>query len=86
MSDGNAGYALDPIIVSGELHRWPDRSPRLPFRQVQPLYADALTAFASGDGYSGLADLGAIGAQSSYATDAIILGLFDSLPGFAGGL
>jgi hypothetical protein len=40
-----------------------------------------LSQFASGQEYSGLVDLSQFGIESSYATQAIILGLFDSLPG-----
>jgi hypothetical protein len=49
--------------------------------QSQASLTDALPAFGSGDGYFGLVDSSEIGIDSSYATDAIVLGLFDSLPG-----
>jgi hypothetical protein len=41
----------------------------------------AMTDFGSGDTYSGLVDLGSVATNSASATDAIILGLFDSRPG-----
>jgi hypothetical protein len=49
--------------------------------QAQPFFADLTTELAAGHGYAGLADLTGIAADFSNATDAIILGLFDSLPG-----
>jgi hypothetical protein len=49
--------------------------------QAQPFFGAFITDLAAGNGYAGLADLTGIGIDSSYATDAIILGLFDSLPG-----
>ena len=49
--------------------------------QAHGLVTDALSDFGSGNTVSALTDLAGIGTDSTYATDAIILGLFDVLTG-----
>jgi hypothetical protein len=48
---------------------------------IQQDFSVAFTDFASGDTYSGLTELAQASIDSTSATDAIILGLFDSIPG-----
>ena len=80
MSDGNAGYDLEAPGQPGDfatalvqVHQ------DLAF--IQTDLSLAMTDFGSGDTYSGLVDLGSVATDSTNATDAIILGLFDSIPG-----
>ncbi len=77
---GNAGYALDPIIVPANFTAGLTEAQGF-LSEVQTVFSDALTSFAAGDGYDGLVGISGIGIDFSNATDAIILGLFDSLPG-----
>lgn len=54
---------------------------------AQSSFTDALTDFASGNLSSGLIDLSDTSIDAlSYAPDAIILGLIDSMPGIVVGL
>jgi hypothetical protein len=50
---------------------------------IQMDLTNAMTDFGSGNDYFGLVDLGAVATDSTSASDAIILGLFDSLVGAA---
>jgi hypothetical protein len=82
MADGNAGYALEnpgqPADFATALTEAQES-----LSNIQQDLTLALNDFASGDNYFGLADLGQISVDSTNATDAIILGLFDSLTGAA---
>ncbi len=80
MSDGNAGYDLEAPGQPGDfatalvqVHQ--------DLAAIQTDLSLAMTDFGSGDSYFGLVDLGSVATDSTSATDAIILGLFDSIPG-----
>ena len=79
-SDGNLGYALEnpsqPEDFATALSEY-----QAFVADAQSAFSLALTDFANGNVYSGLVDLASIGEYDTYGTDAIILGLFDSLPG-----
>jgi hypothetical protein len=81
-SDGNAGFVLEnpgqPADLAATLNEFNEF-----LGQAQSSFTDALTAFGTGDEYFGLVDLSEVGINSTYATDAIILGLFDVLTGAA---
>jgi hypothetical protein len=81
-SDGNAGFVLEnpgqPADLATTLNVFNEL-----LGQAQTDFTEALTAFGTGDEYSGLVDLSDFGINSTYATDALILGLFDSLTGAA---
>jgi hypothetical protein len=78
--NGNAGFELTPEPLPSDL--------ATAFAEAQTFegfaptsFTDALTDFAAGNEYLGLVNLSEIGINSAYATDAITLGLFDSLLG-----
>lgn len=77
---GNAGYALEnppqPLDLAIAL-----TEVQTSLANVQQDFSVAFTDFASGDTYFGLVNLGQASVDSTSATDAIILGLFDSLIG-----
>jgi hypothetical protein len=82
-SGGNAGFVLEPIPAPIDLAD--------AFLEAQQFASDAqgsLTAaladFAAGDNYFGLVNIAEIGINSTYASDAIILGLTESLLGAFG--
>jgi hypothetical protein len=79
-SDGNAGFVLDN---PGQPADFADALTEAQYSlgNIQTDITTALTEFASGDNYFGLVFLGEISIDSTNATDAIILGLFDSLTG-----
>jgi hypothetical protein len=77
---GNAGYELTALKLPPDL--------ATAFAEAQAFQADAqtslttaLTELASGYQAFGLDNLAVAGIDSAYATDTVILGLFDSLPG-----
>ncbi len=81
-SDGNAGYDLinpgqpaDFATALTQVHT--------DLADIQMDLTNAMTDFGSGNDYFGLVDLGSVATDSTSATDAIILGLFDSLIGAA---
>ena len=77
---GNAGYALEnppqPQDFATALAEF-----QTSLTSIQQDFAGAFTEFASGQTYFGLIDLGQVGVDSTSGTDAIILGVFDSIPG-----
>lgn len=82
-SDGNAGFTLSPIPAPADLAD--------AFVQAQQFASDAqgsltnaLADFAAGDTYFGLVNIAEIGIDSNYASDAVILGLTESLLGAFG--
>ena len=79
-SDGNAGYDLinpgQPVDFASALIQV-----HTDLADIQQDLNVALTEFANGDSYFGLVNLGQISIDSTSATDAVILGLFDSLTG-----
>jgi hypothetical protein len=82
MSDGNAGYDLEnPGQPADFATALTDAQESL--ANIQQDLSLAMTDFASGNTYFGLVDLGSVATDSTSATDAIILGLFDSLTGAA---
>lgn len=81
-SDGNAGFILENPGQPADLAATFDEFNEF-LGQAQSSFTEALTAFGTGDEYSGLADLSEVSINSTYATDAIILGLFDVLTGAA---
>jgi hypothetical protein len=81
-SDGNAGYDLinpgqpaDFATALTQVHT--------DLADIQMDLTNAMTDFGSGNDYFGLVELGSVATDSTSATDAIILGLFDSLIGAA---
>lgn len=77
-SNGNAGFTLSPIPAPADLAD--------AFAQAHEFASDAqgsltsaLSDFAAGDTYFGLVNLASIGIESTYANDAVILGLTESL-------
>jgi len=81
-SDGNAGFTLPPIPAPADL--------AAAFAQAQEFASEAqgslttaLSDFAAGDTYFGLVNIAEIGIDSTYASDAVILGLTESLLGVA---
>jgi hypothetical protein len=82
MSDGNAGYDLEnpgqPVDFATALTQ-----AQADLANIQTDITNALTEFGSGDNYFALVNLGEISIDTTNATDAIILGLFDSLTGAA---
>src|ERR1700722_724652 len=79
-ADGNAGFELTPEPIPADLATaFADAQTFEGFAQTN--FTDALTDFAAGNEYLGLVNLSEIGINSAYATDAITLGLFDSLLG-----
>jgi hypothetical protein len=82
MSDGNAGYALEnPGQPADFATALTDVQESL--SNIQTDLTNAMTDFGSGNDYFGLVDLGSVATDSTSATDAIILGLFDALTGAA---
>jgi hypothetical protein len=80
MSDGNAGYDLvNPAQPQDFATALTDAQESL--SHIQMDLTNAMTDFGSGNDYFGLLDLGSVATDSTSATDAIILGLFDSIPG-----
>jgi hypothetical protein len=78
--EGIAGFALDPVARPADFATGLTEAQGF-LSDVQPVFNDALTSFAAGDGFDGLVGISSIATDYSNATDAIILGLFDSLPG-----
>jgi hypothetical protein len=78
--EGIAGFALDPVARPADFATGLTEAQGF-LSDVQPLFNDALTSFAAGNGFDGLVGISSIATDYSNATDAIILGLFDSLPG-----
>lgn len=82
-SNGNAGFTLSPIPAPADLAD--------AFAQAHEFASDAqgsltsaLSDFAAGDTYFGLVNIAEIGIDSNYASDAVILGLTESLLGAFG--
>lgn len=77
-SNGNAGFTLSPLMAPADLAD--------AFAQAQQFTSDAqaslttaLSEFATGDTYFGLVNLAEIGIDQTYASDAVILGLTETL-------
>lgn len=69
----NPGQPTDLAVAFDSAHEF--------LAQAQGLLTEAVTDFGLGNTISGLTELGGVSVDSTYASDAIILGLFDSIPG-----